>query len=66
MSPERGAEFEEMLEEELLRTLAEVFELGRGDTRQRSSKLRANRFIVLLGEEIPVEDGLGTGFGDEL
>ncbi len=58
------ANAEDVLVEKLLRTLAEVFELGRGDTRQRGSERRANRFVVALGEEVAVEDGLGAGLGD--
>ena len=60
------AHAEDVLVEKLLRTLAEIFELGGGDGGDGVGEFGAQRRVVVLGEEVAVEDGLRAHFREQL
>ena len=60
------AHAEDVLEEKLLRTLAEIFELGGGDGGDGVGEFRAQRGVVVLGEKVAVEDGFRSHFREQL
>ncbi len=60
------AHAENVLVEKLLRTLAKIFELGWRDAGQGIGEFCAERLVVVLGEEVAVEDGLGARSREQL